>query len=85
MIEIKNKRRTHNLYRIRLERVDEAYKSFIFSRKFCANKISKAIRYLYILKKMAVTNTTTGQLDAQLAGPKYGTLIPNRIFVGGIR
>lgn len=34
---------------------------------------------------MAVTNTTTGQLDAQLAGPKYGTLIPNRIFVGGIR
>lgn len=34
---------------------------------------------------MAVTNTTGGQLDAQLAAPKYGTLIPNRIFVGGIR
>lgn len=34
---------------------------------------------------MAVTNHTTGHLDAQLAAPKYGTLIPNRIFVGGIR
>lgn len=34
---------------------------------------------------MAVTHTTNGQLDAQLAAPKYGTLIPNRIFVGGIR
>ncbi|XP_070136543.1 protein boule isoform X2 [Drosophila bipectinata] len=26
----------------------------------------------------------TGALEAPLAGPKYGTLIPNRIFVGGI-
>ncbi|KAH8327868.1 hypothetical protein KR067_001191, partial [Drosophila pandora] len=26
-----------------------------------------------------------GALEAPLAGPKYGTLIPNRIFVGGIR
>lgn len=28
--------------------------------------------------------TATGQLEAPLAAPKYGTLIPNRIFVGGI-
>lgn len=34
---------------------------------------------------MAITNTTNGQLDAQIGAPKYGTLIPNRIFVGGIR
>lgn len=26
-----------------------------------------------------------GALEAPLAAPKYGTLIPNRIFVGGIR
>lgn len=37
------------------------------------------------MQTMAVTNTSNGQLDAQLAAPKYGTLIPNRIFVGGIR
>ncbi|XP_031618296.1 protein boule isoform X1 [Contarinia nasturtii] len=36
------------------------------------------------MQTMAVTNTSNGQLDAQLAAPKYGTLIPNRIFVGGI-
>jgi len=28
---------------------------------------------------------TTGQIEAPLSAPKYGTLIPNRIFVGGIR
>jgi hypothetical protein len=27
----------------------------------------------------------TGHLEAPLSAPKYGTLIPNRIFVGGIR
>lgn len=32
---------------------------------------------------MAVSNAT-GHLEAQLSAPKYGTLIPNRIFVGGI-
>lgn len=33
---------------------------------------------------MAVSNAN-GHLDAHLSAPKYGTLIPNRIFVGGIR
>lgn len=28
---------------------------------------------------------TAGPLEAPLSAPKYGTLIPNRIFVGGIR
>ncbi|XP_017136504.1 protein boule isoform X4 [Drosophila miranda] len=30
------------------------------------------------------SSAPTGGLDAPLAAPKYGTLIPNRIFVGGI-
>ncbi|EDW37796.1 GL15077 [Drosophila persimilis] len=30
------------------------------------------------------TSAPAGGLDAPLAAPKYGTLIPNRIFVGGI-
>lgn len=36
------------------------------------------------LNIMAAPNTA-GQMESQLAAPKYGTLIPNRIFVGGIR
>lgn len=36
------------------------------------------------LNIMAAPNTAVGQMESQLA-PKYGTLIPNRIFVGGIR
>ncbi len=34
--------------------------------------------------KMSIPNVA-GQLEAPLSAPKYGTLIPNRIFVGGIR
>lgn len=33
---------------------------------------------------MSIPNAI-GQLEAPLSAPKYGTLIPNRIFVGGIR
>ncbi|XP_037041208.1 protein boule isoform X1 [Bradysia coprophila] len=32
---------------------------------------------------MSIPNVA-GQLEAPLSAPKYGTLIPNRIFVGGI-
>lgn len=34
--------------------------------------------------KMAAPSATA-QIEAPLSTPKYGTLIPNRIFVGGIR
>lgn len=36
------------------------------------------------MQKMAA-HTGTPQLEGNLSAHKYGTLIPNRIFVGGIR
>lgn len=34
---------------------------------------------------MAVPNQQPGHLDPLMSAPKFGTLIPNRVFVGGIR
>lgn len=54
------------------------FELFIFRRNYC----EQTQKYLRI--NMAVSNAN-GHLDAHLSAPKYGTLIPNRIFVGGIR
>uniref|UniRef100_A0A182Y0X7 Uncharacterized protein n=1 Tax=Anopheles stephensi TaxID=30069 RepID=A0A182Y0X7_ANOST len=57
--------------------------SLHFSRKVKSSPGLTTDPYPAALHKMSIP-TPAGQLDGALAAPKYGTLIPNRVFVGGI-
>lgn len=66
-------------------------KSFCNCHLFC--DVSKRLFFFFIFQSSASTGGTEGSSPASspasaaslaMAAPKFGTLVPNRIFVGGI-